>query len=777
MENINSKPKLLFFQFRYDENVPYFLLIHKQEHVQCLELFFEVILINEDADYRELCEIHEPDLALFETGLQLASAHRLNITNTHAYPDIPKLGFFNADSWANTREGILSDMDHWGIETYFSICVTAPEHTPEVAQNLFVWPNFINPRVFKDHGNPKVIPVLLTGCQDPQYTWRDKIFKVVSKVYPTLTCPHHGYFSRAGIGQFLDGEKYARALNSSWLAPTCGTVAKEVVRKHLEIPGSMTCLISEESPGLKAAGFVDMKNCVFADEHDVLDKIEYLFQNPAELNEIIRAGHQLVHTRHTAEQRDQIFQWFSLNKELKAGQKIVQVNPYEPFQVIPSAEREKPYYIVSNGLHLDLYRQADKFFLQGNYPEAEALYLKSIKYIGGSMSEPKLKLALCYLYHGKPKAALNLMIEPIRVTISRYHAVDPDPVQWAYFIICLVCLGKIKQAWKRARQFPAMSHPELDRARAVVDVLISQGAYVPSVNHGKKPRRSIHALPNRSFEEWIQELCVMLNACGQDEAEKTLRRSIIEADSFPPQPNNRTSLNGREAGKAKPVSLHFLDNPLLISRTCEKTKSYMYSVMNQLESGLGYFLPFSMSAKRKDQFYSIAYKIGSKISTGLLLGAIDWKGSAEAFLAGVQENEKRPPVHCIMACDPKQKNGSTPSYATRSIRTHFVYANRKSHPMDEMKNAIEKIMNGIKINAFDAVLVDMSQLDQEIVIKPSLNYFLSNSIFVLIHNINNYHNHNLYIWLLRSPHHALITFDLGMHNGYAVFERRQFPSI
>lgn len=97
--------------------------------------------------------------------------------------------------------------------------------------------------------------------------------------------------------------------------------------------------------------------------------------------------------------------------------------------------------------------------------------------------------------------------------------------------------------------------------------------------------------------------------------------------------------------------------------------------------------------------------------------------------------------------------------------------------MDEMKNAIEKIMNGIKINAFDAVLVDMSQLDQEIVIKPSLNYFLSNSIFVLIHNINNYHNHNLYIWLLRSPHHALITFDLGMHNGYAVFERRQFPSI
>ncbi|MDP4361108.1 glycosyltransferase, partial [Escherichia coli] len=77
------------------------------------------------------------------------------------------------------------------------------------------------------------------------------------------------------------------------------------------------------TPALEAAGFTDMQNCVFADEHDILDKLDYLFQNPDELERITNAGYQLVHSRHTLKQRDQIFQWFNLYKNLKSNQKIV----------------------------------------------------------------------------------------------------------------------------------------------------------------------------------------------------------------------------------------------------------------------------------------------------------------------------------------------------------------------------------------------------------------------------------------------------------------------
>lgn len=120
---------------------------------------------------------------------------------------------------------------------------------------------------------------MLTGSIDPQYPWRHKIYKKLSASYPSLICPHLGYSSSATAHQILIGRQYAHALNASWFVPTCGTVAKEIVRKHLEIPGARSCLITERSAALVAAGFADFENCIFVDEHDVSDKVTYLFKN------------------------------------------------------------------------------------------------------------------------------------------------------------------------------------------------------------------------------------------------------------------------------------------------------------------------------------------------------------------------------------------------------------------------------------------------------------------------------------------------------------------
>src|SRR5271166_5635576 len=144
MKSSENKPKLAFFRYKYDKNLPEFLLMYEQDHVSCLSQFFSVLLFNEDCDYKAICDEHQPQIALFESGVNHRTCRRPEIKNIHAYPEIPKLGFHNSDAFCEARAGFLSDMDRWGIETFFAICTTAAEHMPDLAGKLFVWPNCIN---------------------------------------------------------------------------------------------------------------------------------------------------------------------------------------------------------------------------------------------------------------------------------------------------------------------------------------------------------------------------------------------------------------------------------------------------------------------------------------------------------------------------------------------------------------------------------------------------------------------------------------------------------
>ena len=105
----------------------------------------------------------------------------------------------------------------------------------------------------------KNIPVLFTGNKNALYPWRQQILRLVSKNYPSLICPHPGYSPLISAPHLMVGEPYARMLNASFFVPACGTVAREVIRKHFEIPACRSCLVTQRSAGLEAAGFVDME--------------------------------------------------------------------------------------------------------------------------------------------------------------------------------------------------------------------------------------------------------------------------------------------------------------------------------------------------------------------------------------------------------------------------------------------------------------------------------------------------------------------------------------
>ncbi|MDB5112549.1 MAG: hypothetical protein JWR67_3663 [Mucilaginibacter sp.] len=789
MEKKTNKPRLVFFQWNHSD-LPKFLQLHMQLHVKCLSEFFDVILINRDCDYQQICDIYQPDITLFESGYRTSISKKITIKNTSAYPKIPKLGLHNGDPWCDCRVGFISDMAHWGIETFFSICTTTVEHTPELAENLFVWPNFIDSDTYRDYGQDKIVPVLFNGYINLLYPWRQKVYNIVSNCYPSLIFPHLGYENHSPI--MIHGEQYARTINASWFVPACGTLAKEVVRKHFEIPGSKSCLITEKTPSLEAAGFVDMQNCVFADEKDVLDKLNYLFQNTYELEKIINSGYQLVHSQHTLKQRDQIFQWFNLNKDIKFNQKIVQSGPFGPLKVVDKFSGIKSTHIICNGLNLVLMRQGDEKLWAGKYDEAEALYLKCLNYIHW-MCEPKLKLAICSLYKGNADKALNWIIGPIHNTLGAYGALDPDPVEWAYFIISLFCKGNLNAATIRASQFPSLCHPELDRTRWVINYVQNKGDKIPiSDSQLSKPRYSVHQLPQLSFVDWINDLCIMLKTCQQISYAEILSKlvSLKEGPSEKPKKtsgdvirslkkhllfariNRLKKLNhvfevlhipNRRSGLP---SISEIDHIIRLGRWTKIDTMIKY--LSHLKNNLNIHNSSASDKINNDGFFQTVQCLLQKedIKTVTIIGTAIITIGTEAIFTNTHTVHNERTVFCINNLNRQFVQLQHKYAGHNSLKFYsFIFGSIESSLL-ELDKCIKKVKKENEINFFDLILIDCSEF------KVGINWDqLKGAKFIVLNNINTLQNYKIKQKLISDPNYTVIAQYPLHNNGYAIFKK------
>ncbi len=515
-----DRPRLVLFRW-LRPGLPPFISQHLDEHVRCLRHHFDVVVIGEDCDYGEVCERHRPDLAVFESGVY---AGPRRITGTSSCPDVPKIGFCNADAYCATRSVFLSDMERWGVETFFTLAVAMPEYTPEIADRLFLWPNFVDPGVYRDYGQAKNIPILFTGSQAPHYPWRSRIHGIVAPRFPCLTTPHAGWFDDSAAGNMIQGSGYARLLNAAMIAPTCGTIARDLIRKHFEIPASRTCLVTERTASVEAAGFVDMENAVFADQGDVVDKLQFLFSHPDELRRITDAGFKLAHSRHTMAQRDQMLQWLRLHRAARPGQRIVQTGPFEPLRLIDAAGGRGNTPPLSGGLDRALLREGERLLDRGRLQDAETMFLRCLNY--HFMPEPVLGLTRRHLHGGDPREAIRWVTRSIERGLVHHQAQDPDPVEWAYFVRALICAGRLDAAAERAQQFPRLRHLELERIRWALSVLRGDAGRAPAPPEQSAGRPSVHALPRLDARRWLADLDSMLRACGRAELADSLAAGV-----------------------------------------------------------------------------------------------------------------------------------------------------------------------------------------------------------------------------------------------------------
>jgi hypothetical protein len=764
-DRARHKPKLVFFQFEYDERLPPFLLTHRQEHVICLSHFFDVVVIRHDCDYGEICDTHKPDLALFESGVNHPTCRRLRISGTRSNAHVPKLGLHHADAFCNARAGFISDMESWGIETAFAIATTAGEHSPEMADRLFYWPVFIDPAVFRDYGLWKSIPVLLTGNTSRPYPWRNAVFPILSAQFPSLTCPHPGYEPGLGFSNVLSGERYARTLNASWFVPTCGTVAKESIRKHFEVPAARACLVTERSPVLEAAGFADMQNCVFADGGNISEKLESLLVDPVRLDAIIDAGHRLVHERHTYLSRNQIHEWYRLHTSLRSDERIVQTNPFSaPVLADPNCDL-RTRHLASRGLHLQCLEEGDAQLRRGDLLAAEVSYLRCVNYMGW-MPEPKLRLAHCSLHLGEPRKALQWVRQLLDFTLHTYGATEPDPVEWAYHILAQLCCGEPAAASASASSYPELRHPELERALWLCHVLSGARPAPPADTIHAAARPSIHVLPRRSFPQWRREASKMLRACGQGRA-----ASLAESDgptdgSGKPEewPQPRTARPGvlslvpRAATRATRQVSAWLRGP------ATSLRRRLRSPLHALEHRLGYFLPLKWSSIRTNPLYSCLFEAARSGRGALVIvGADPRTGLTRMVLAGAQSNSARPAVVCI-------SSGVQP-WARGARHRSILHGSASliSASGQDLPTLLDGALRVSGSGSVTMVIIDFRMLLDQLGREGLTAAQLGDSGLILLVGTNSVPGHLTATDLRRNPGYEVLAEDPAHADGYVIF--------
>jgi tetratricopeptide (TPR) repeat protein len=444
-------------------------------------------------------------------------------------------------------------------------------------------------------------------------------------------------------------------------------------------------------------------------------------------------------------------------------------------------------HIRCNGLISTLIQQGDKELKSHQYDKAEMLYLQCLYHVG-IMHESKLRLAICSLYKGNAEKSLEWIVPLVKCILEIYKASDPDPVEWAYFIISLLCLGKVEEAKKRCNEFPSLCHIELDRVHWVVNLLTETNSQHVSLSYSQVSRASVHHLPNQDLNEWTKSICLMLKACGQLSLANKL-------EAFPlanqPLELRDKSLSNSAEEKLKPSDttqntlFEVLPKSLksrnskIFTRTefrkkllnkARKIGHKLLSPLNSLEVKFGYFLPFPISAERNDEFFSIIKELIEKedVKTILLIGVTLGKGMTDSVLYSAQENLQDITVFCINRLT-SQYIKLQERYRDNSILKFYELPLKSAdiHTVD-IENCIDKIKLDNRVDCFDMVLVDISEMSFDV--GSSVGKFCE-SRFLILEDINTLQGYQEYHYLSSATTYILESQNPGLRGGFAIFRK------
>jgi hypothetical protein len=500
-----ARPRLLYFNGPWDYLGARIRHSYIEPFRRLLEQDFEVISVEGDRDFRADVAAHQPDLVMFHTGSEAPGEPEVTITHTDAYPEIPRLGYMFRDPFSPSRMATMNRLRAWRADQVFTDFRPSDAAAPYFQDTMYL-PWWVDDTVFRDYGEAKSLWVTLTGSgwlAKCIYTWRSDICLQLLPRVPVFHAPSLG--NRQTNHDFV-GEQYARLLNRSRFSAGCGTVNRYLTMKLLEIPASRCCLITQEIEVLKAIGFRDGENCVFATKENVVEKVRRLLAVPARLQAITDAGYQLAHERHTQRNRRVFAEWFQLWKNRQSGQRIVQINPFEPLRIIAAGTPAPAYtFPTENPLNESLL-VGYRFLAEQRWPEALAKFEEVIGIVP-CVAEARLGAALCLLRLGRAPDALTHLAYNYNLMVKHFAYRHPDPIDLALLAVGLLRNKDPRLAVQLLGSYEEVRHPALNAVRWIVakanPALTARRVFQVSDGDESSSVLTVHILPQRTFAEWV----------------------------------------------------------------------------------------------------------------------------------------------------------------------------------------------------------------------------------------------------------------------------------
>jgi hypothetical protein len=275
----------------------------------------------------------------------------------------------------------------------------------------------------------------------------------------------------------------------------------------------------------------------------------------------------------------------------------------------------------------------------------------------------------------------------------------------------------------------------------------------------------------------------MLKACGQrDSLDILARYSGGQTPLFKQRPDRAEGDGGtppKEHGKSlerwpgkrpfafqKGDAIGYFKRRLFYARAGTALKEAARSVLHRLEAKYGYFLPYRLSERKNDEFFHTIRTLAREedIKTVLIIGAARQEGSTEALLAGAAENKNKPFVFCIGTS--KRSQWSSPS-----IKSYGLSSTTSDGLLEELQRTVEIIMKENEISCFDLLLIDRSELSNQLLDRNILSRQLCEAKFVLLEDINSSGAWKSYDQLRQDATFVLVDENPDLRGGYAIFER------
>ena len=310
---------------------------------------------------------------------------------------------------------------------------------------------------------------------------------------------------------------YISMINSSKFSITCGGFVNGIVAKHLEIPAARACLVTEHNSTVERFGFKDMINCIIANPEDIVEKVSAVMEDKKLRERITEAGFELVKTKHSILARDQIKQWFELNKVRRGTDQIVQSEDFLKLEVkkndVFSNLKEltigrKKSYSASSHIYEGKDRQylcdGDAFFKRAEYISAREEYSNYLKF-APYIPEHFLRICLCDLAEGNNEHVIYHLSRAINLQKDAYGSDRMDPSEALVLLLALFLGDQIQNLDTYFSGWKVVSSPYL---RSLMN-LISKFASDANLDLIEEYNCSIHELPFeniKSFKQYVLKL-------------------------------------------------------------------------------------------------------------------------------------------------------------------------------------------------------------------------------------------------------------------------------